>query len=592
MSENRFSRRHFFYGSLLAGAVPAGGFGSVPSLSMLGYKSPNEKLNLAGIGAGAQGFSSINGAFAGTENVVALADVDSVRGQQGFTTFERATKYKDFRQMLDKQSKEIDAVTIGIPDHMHTYAALACMQLGKHVYVQKPLTRTAWEARFLTQAAAKYPKVATQMGNQGYSHEATRVACEIMWSGEIGDVSEVHAFQGRPQWPQEMTKIPPPTPVPDSLNWDAWLGTAALRPYTSGDQEYLDFVLARNASGGRGGGVAATTGAAPGAAAGAPGRAAGAAGAAAGAAAGRGGRGTPEGFGGQEYGFYMPFNWRGFPDFGSSLIGDWGVHILGPANWGLQLDPKYLISVECITKSMAPNFTFPNFMTIKYEFGPREGMPPVNVFWYQKAGGDAYLPPGMTAAEARQIPGKGPVLPAAVGAGAGGGGGRGGAGGGAGGGAARGGAPAAPGAPGAAPAAALGGAAAPQAARGGGGAQQSSGYNCIFVGSKGYMGTSGRGEGVGLIPGSRWAEYKLPTPYLQRSPGHAHDWVRACKGGAPACSNFSIAGPYTEWLILGSAAVHAEGKLMWNNTTGEFTNGKQVLQWVKPTYRKGWEIKL
>jgi hypothetical protein len=106
------------------------------------------------------------------------------------------------------------------------------------------------------------------------------------------------------------------------------------------------------------------------------------------------------------------------------------------------------------------------------------------------------------------------------------------------------------------------------------------------------LGTSGRGEGVGLLPGKRWAEYKLPTPYLQRSPGHAHDWVRACKGGAPACSNFSIAGPYTEWLILGSAALHAEGKLMWNNTTGEFTNGKQVLQWVKPTYRKGWEVKL
>ena len=106
------------------------------------------------------------------------------------------------------------------------------------------------------------------------------------------------------------------------------------------------------------------------------------------------------------------------------------------------------------------------------------------------------------------------------------------------------------------------------------------------------MGTNGRGEGVGLLPGKRWADYKLPTPYLQRSPGHSRDWVRACKGGAPGCSNFSISGPYTEWLVLGSAAIHAEGKLMWNNTTGEFTNGKQVLPWVKPTYRKGWEVKL
>ena len=108
------------------------------------------------------------------------------------------------------------------------------------------------------------------------------------------------------------------------------------------------------------------------------------------------------------------------------------------------------------------------------------------------------------------------------------------------------------------------------------------------------MGTNGRGEDVGLIPGSRWAEYKLPNAYLTRSPGHSADWVRACKGGAPACSNFSIAGPYTEWLVSGSAAVHTEGKLMWDNAKGEFSgaNGQKVHQWVKPTYRKGWEVKL
>jgi Oxidoreductase family, NAD-binding Rossmann fold len=608
MSEQGFSRRHFFYGALLAGAVPAGGFGSVPSLTMLGYKSPNEKLNLAAIGTGAQGFASISGAVAGVENVVALADVDWLSGQQGFATYERATKYKDFRQMLDKQSKEIDAVTIGIPDHNHAYAALACMQLGKHVYVQKPLTRTAGEARMLAQAQAKYPKVATQMGNQGYSHEATRVACEIIWSGEIGDVTEVHAFQGRPGWPQEMTKIPPPTPIPDTLDWDAWLGTAAYRPFTAGDQEYLDFIVARNARSGRGGGAAGAAAGAPGAApAGAAGAAAGGRGGAAPGATGAAaapGRGTPEGPGGQQYGFYLPFNWRGFYDFGSSLIGDWGVHILGPANWGLQLDPKYLISVECIKKDMLPPFTFPDEMTIKYEFGPRPGMPPVTVYWYQHPGGDAYTPPGMTVDQVRKIAGKGPEIAAPVpgGAGRGGPGGPGGPPGAAGApgaaagraGAAAGRAGAAAGAAGGAPGAAAGGqpAAGAAAAGRGGGPQQGSGYNCIFVGTKGYMGTSGRGEGVGLIPGSRWAEYKLPTPYLQRSPGHSLDWVRACKGGAPACSNFSIAGPYTEWLVSGSAAVHFEGKLMWNNATGEFTNGKQVLQWVKPTYRKGWEMKL
>ena len=122
-----------------------------------------------------------------------------------------------------------------------------------------------------------------------------------------------------------------------------------------------------------------------------------------------------------------------------------------------------------------------------------------------------------------------------------------------------------------------------------------------MVGSKGYLGTSGRGEGVGLLPGKRWAEYKLPEPYLQRSPGastgsnhaaHARDWVRACKGGAPACSNFLIAGPYTEWLVLGAAAVHHDGKLLWDNARGEFRNSRDANRWVNATYRKGWELKI
>jgi len=126
------------------------------------------------------------------------------------------------------------------------------------------------------------------------------------------------------------------------------------------------------------------------------------------------------------------------------------------------------------------------------------------------------------------------------------------------------------------------------------------GYNNIFVGSKGYLGTSGRGEGVGLLPGERWAEYKLPAEYLSRAPGastgsnhaaHVRDWIRACKGGAPACSNFGIAGPYTEWLVLGAIAVRFDGKLLWDNAKGEITNNKEANKLVRPLYRKGWEIK-
>jgi predicted dehydrogenase len=539
MSVTPFSRRYFFFGSLLAGALPRSGSGSTPSLKSLGYKSPNEKLNLAAIGAGGQPAADLRQAHAGVENVVALADVDWTRGQESFERFPKATRYKDFRQMLDKQGKEIDAVVIGTPDHTHTICALACMQLGKHVYVEKPLTRTSWEARMLTLAADKY-KVATQMGNQGYSHDATRVACEIFWSGEIGEVKEVHAWTGRPSWPQEMPAVPAPTPVPDTLDWDLWLGGAAYRPFTAGDDAYKTFVADRNARSGRG----------------------------------------AMSYGGQSaFGFYLPFNWRGFYDFGSSLIGDWGVHILGPANWALQLDPQYLISVECIKKNSLPAFTFPDELAIKYEFGARGSMPPVTVYWYHHAGGDAYTPPGMTIEEIRKIQGQGPQVGPAPGQGG-----------------------FAPGSGGVRPAGAPGGPGGGQRGAGGGPPRpQGSGYNSIFVGSKGYMGTSGRGEGVGLIPGSRWAEYKLPAPYLQRSPGastgsnhaaHARDWVRACKGGAPACSNFSIAGRYTEWLVLGSAAVHYEGKLLWDNMKGEFTNNKDANKWVKSTYRKGWEIKV
>ena len=122
--------------------------------------------------------------------------------------------------------------------------------------------------------------------------------------------------------------------------------------------------------------------------------------------------------------------------------------------------------------------------------------------------------------------------------------------------------------------------------------QQGSGYNCIFVGSKGHMGTSGRGEGVGLLPGERWADYTLPPQLLTRSPGHIRDWIRACKGGSPACSEFEIAAPYTEWLVLGSAAVRVDGKLLYDAKTGLFTNSPEANRYLQLDYRKGWEVKV
>jgi predicted dehydrogenase len=372
-------------------------------------------------------------------------------------------------------------------------------KIGKHVYVEKPLTRTAWEARLLAQAAEKY-KVATQMGNQGYSHDATRVACEILWSGEIGHVTEVHAWHRTPGWPQGMQKIPAPTAVPETLDWDLWLGGAAWREYTAGDAEYRAFIAAHEKSF----------------------------------------RAQPE------FGFYQPFNWRGFCDFGSGLFGDWGVHVMGPANWGLQLSPASLISVECLRKEGVSPFTYPIKNAVKYEFAARGSMPPVTVYWSDGVQGDGFVPPGMTIEQARKIPGTGPQVGPAN-------------------------------------------------------ARPSNYYNLIFCGTKGYLGTNGRGESVGLLPGARWAEYKLPNAYLPRSPGastgdnhsaHCRDWVRACKGGVPAVSNFSVAGPYTEWLVLGAVATHYEGKLLWDNERLKFRNNPEATKWIKPSLRKGWEFQL
>ena len=212
MAHDGISRRYFFFGSLLAGAVPSAGFGSVPSLRALGYKPFYDKLNVASIGCGGQGGVDLNDA-ARTENIVAMCDVDEARAAANFKKFEKVTKYKDFRVMLDKEGKNIDACTIGIPDFMHATVALACMQRGKHVYLEKPLTRTPWEARLLMEAAAKY-KVATQMGNQGFSHEANRVAAEMIWSGAIGDVTEAHISTTPGTHPTALQQPPPEAAVP------------------------------------------------------------------------------------------------------------------------------------------------------------------------------------------------------------------------------------------------------------------------------------------------------------------------------------------------------------------------------------------
>ena len=203
-----------------------------------GFIAPSDKLNIAGIGVGGKGESDLSSmAKSPFVNIVALCDVDDRQAAKSRKSYEKANYYKDFREMLSREKNNIDACTISTPDNTHAVATLAAMQLGKHVYTQKPLTHDIYEARILTQAAKKY-KVVTQMGNQGGSGDGVRTAKEMVQSGLIGDVVEAQAWTNRPVWPQG---IPTPTgdfSVPTELDWDLWLGPAKKIPY---NPAYLPF---------------------------------------------------------------------------------------------------------------------------------------------------------------------------------------------------------------------------------------------------------------------------------------------------------------------------------------------------------------
>ncbi len=224
---NKTISRRDFMGGVAAAAMT---FTVVPGQVLA--QPPSEKVNVAAIGAGGMGAGNTRACAAADANIVALCDVDWQKGEEGFKRFPEAKKYKDFRKMLDNE-KSIDAVIVATPDHFHTVAAMAAMRRGKHVYVQKPLTRLVSEARALTEAARKY-KVVTQMGNQGHSGNGVRDICEWIWAGVIGEVREVHAWTNRPVWPQGIDRPKGEDPVPDTLDWDLWIGPAPMRPYVKG----------------------------------------------------------------------------------------------------------------------------------------------------------------------------------------------------------------------------------------------------------------------------------------------------------------------------------------------------------------------
>ena len=206
--------------------VPASVLGK--STGILDRLSPSDKLNIAAIGIGGMGRTNINKMK--TENIVALCDIDWKYAAKTFNDFSAAKRFMDYRKMFDEMGNDIDAVLVATADHTHAIIAADAMTLGKHVYVQKPLTHTVYESRLLTRLAEKY-KVATQMGNQGASAIGTNLTQEWLWNGEIGEVTRVDASTNRPIWPQGLDRPGRVDQIPETLNWDSFIGPAPMRSY-------------------------------------------------------------------------------------------------------------------------------------------------------------------------------------------------------------------------------------------------------------------------------------------------------------------------------------------------------------------------
>jgi predicted dehydrogenase len=411
-------------------------------------QSPNNKLNVAFVGVGGRGAAAVAGLQ--SENYVAFCDVDDARAAKTFEKYPQVPRFRDFRRMLDQLGNRIDAVTVSTPDHMHFPVAMAAMALGKHVFVEKPISHTIAEARKLA-AVAREKKVATQMGNQGHAAEGTRLLKEWIEAGVLGEVREIHSWTDRPIWPQgvkalDHTKLMPV--VPKTLDWDLWLGVAAAREYDPA---------------------------------------------------------------------YLPFNWRGYWDFGTGALGDMGCHMMDGAFWALDLNaPTSIEAVSANQTEMSP----PTASVVTYQFPARGGRAAVKWVWYD--GNMApVLPPEFEAA--RKLP-----------------------------------------------------------------------DNCTFIiGSKVSVVADANYNSIRIFPETRMNELasSLPPKTIPRvAGGHFAEWVRACKGGAPAGSNFDHSAKVTETVLLSNVAIRARRRLEWDAAAMKVTNVPSANEFVTKKYRGGFGV--
>ena len=280
------------------------------------HVAPSDRLNIAAVGVGGRGRANIRGVA--HENIYALCEIDDERlagtlAEEFAAPFRDRTKiYRDYREMLD-ENPEIDALLISAPDHMHAPIAASAMDLGKHLYLEKPLCHTVAECRHLARRARE-TNVVTQMGNQGHAGEGARRINEWVASGELGEIREVHCWTNRPVWPQGIARPQAGVAaVPSTLDWDLWLGAAPLRPWVEGA--------------------------------------------------------------------YHPFNWRGWVDFGTGVVGDMGAHIIDHPYWALGLDLPARVSASS-TRWGQNHESFPLASKIHFEFAATAARPPVKLTWY------------------------------------------------------------------------------------------------------------------------------------------------------------------------------------------------------------------
>lgn len=468
------SRRNF----LKTGAMAAAGFMIVPRhvLGGAGFIAPSDKLQVAGIGVGGKGSSDIN-AFhqSGKADIAFLCDVDDRRAAGSVKRFPKAKYYKDYREMLEKEGKNIDAVSVSTPDHNHAIQALAAMQMGKHVYVQKPLAHDVWEARVLTDAAKKY-KVVTQMGNQGASNDGPRQAREWFEAGTIGDVHTVYCWTDRPVWPQGIPWPTQKSDIPKELDWELWLGTAPQK-------DYIDKLV--------------------------------------------------------------PFNWRGWWDYGTGALGDMGCHLLElPFSMlGLTYVQDVQASVGTVYVDEFKRGYFPescppsSHATLTFPKTAKTNGP-IKLHWMD--GGIQ------------------PERPEELG---------------------------------------------PNEIFGDGG------NGILVIGTKGKILADTYGKNARLLPTSKTDSTKVAQKYERvpgQEGGHYAQWVEACIAGygkKEVSSPFEIAGPLTEALLMANLAIRGSDmrvdnqyparnlKLLWDNNAMKVTNFDEVNQFVKRNYRNGWDIK-